>query len=84
MCARPLSSIKRTKSPNFRMTIGELAMLEMKASIEGVGMSECVRRSVEAYYPTPRRRFAWNVIEICPLVQQSGNSHLSSLNENTH
>ena len=58
MCARPLSDKKRTESPNFRMTKGELAMLGMKASIEGVGMSECVRRSVEAYKPTPR-------MEIC-------------------
>ncbi|HZK53970.1 MAG TPA: hypothetical protein VFC84_07250 [Desulfosporosinus sp.] len=31
-------------------------MLKMKASIEGVGMSECVTRSVEAYKPRPRVR----------------------------
>ena len=46
--------MKATESPNFHMTKGELAMLCMKASIEGVSMSECVRRSVEAYKPTPR------------------------------
>ena len=49
-------TIELTKSPNLRMTKGQLAMLGMKASIEGVGMSECVTRSVEAYKPTSRIR----------------------------
>lgn|GEM_PF-2960442 len=54
MCARPLADRKKTESPNFRMTKGDVAMLMMKASVEGVSMSELVRRSVEAYEPTPR------------------------------
>lgn len=53
MSARPVSDKKRTETPNFRMTKGELAMLGMKASIEGVGKSELIRRAMEAYQPTP-------------------------------
>jgi hypothetical protein len=54
MSARPVSDNKKTEMPNFRMTKGELAMLTMKASIEGVSMSELVRRAVEIYQTTPQ------------------------------
>lgn len=52
--ARPTSDRKRTEMPNFRMSKGESALLQMKASIEGISMSELVRRAVEAYRPIPK------------------------------
>jgi hypothetical protein len=51
---RPLSDNKKSESPSYRMTKGELAMIELEASIEGVSASELVRRAVAAYKPTPR------------------------------
>lgn len=54
MSARPASDKKRTEMPDFRMSKGEKALLQMKASIEGVSMSELVRRAVGVYRPTPQ------------------------------
>ena len=54
MCARPLSDKTKTESAIFRMTKGEVAMLTMKAIIEGVTKTEFIKRAVEAYIPTPR------------------------------
>jgi len=39
-------------------------MIQMKASIEGVGKSEVIRRAVEAYKPTPQTEICGNCSQV--------------------